>query len=262
MDLNKVGKFIANIRKEKALTQSELGDLVGVTDKTVSKWERGINALDIAILTKLSNCLGVSVTELLNGKRLRLDKRDINIESIKFYNKISRLKYSKISIFIILIIIITFLSIFMINNYNRFKVYRITSKIEDFNVNGYVIFNRDKNIIVINKIEYIDKYIGTDKEIMVRAADIFLKCDNKILYSVGNGNSLYENKLHFLNEYIYDKVIYLDDDAERNEYILEKDSNINKLSIEIIYIDENNQEHILNIPLNAQKEISSTKLFY
>lgn len=150
----------------------------------------------------------------------------------------------------------------MINNYNRFKVYRITSKIEDFNVNGYVIFNRDKNIIVINKIEYIDKYIGTDKEIMVRSADIFLKCDNKILYSVGNGNSSYENKLHFLNEYIYDKVIYLDDDAERNEYILEKDSNINKLSIEIIYIDENNQEHILNIPLNAQKEISSTKLFY
>ena len=68
MDLNKVGKFIANIRKEKALTQSELGDLVGVTDKTVSKWERGINAPDIAILTKLSNCLGVSVTELLNGR--------------------------------------------------------------------------------------------------------------------------------------------------------------------------------------------------
>lgn len=45
MDLNKVGKFIANIRKEKALTQSELGDLVGVTDKTVSKWERGLSFL-------------------------------------------------------------------------------------------------------------------------------------------------------------------------------------------------------------------------
>lgn len=262
MDLNKVGKFIANLRKEKGLTQSELGDLVGVTDKTVSKWERGIHAPDIAILTKLSNCLDISVTELLHGKRLRLDKRDINVESIKFYNKISKLKYVKFSIFIILLIIIAFLSIFMINNYNRFKVYRITSEIEDFTVNGYVIFNRDKNIIVINKIEYIDKYIGTDKEIKVKSVDMFLKCDNKVLYSVGDDVITDNQNLYYLSKYINDKFLYIDENIEQSEYILSTDSNINKLSIEITYIDGNNQEHILNIPLKAQKEISNTKLFY
>lgn len=71
MDLNKVGKFIANLRKEKGLTQNELGTLLGVTDTTISKWERGINAPDISMLTRLSNILDISVTELLHGKRLR-----------------------------------------------------------------------------------------------------------------------------------------------------------------------------------------------
>lgn len=262
MDLNKVGKFIANLRKEKGLTQNELGTLLGVTDTTISKWERGINAPDISMLTRLSNILDISVTELLHGKRLRLDQRDINVESIKFYNRISKHKYIKFFIFIILLIIITFLSIFMINNYNRFKVYRVSSNIEDFIVNGYVIFNKDKNIIVINKIEYIDKYIGTDMEIKVKYVDMFLKCGDKVLYSLGNGNQNNDNELRFINDYIYNKSIYLDDEAEKNEYILEKDSNIDKLSIEIKYMDNSNEEHILSIPLKAQKEISSTKLFY
>lgn len=262
MDLNKVGKFIANLRKEKGLTQNELGTLLGVTDTTISKWERGINAPDISMLTRLSNILDISVTELLHGKRLRLDQRDINVESIKFYNRISKHKYIKFFIFIILLIIITFLSIFMINNYNRFKVYRVSSDIEDFIVNGYVIFNKDKNIIVINKIEYIDKYIGTDMEIKVKYVDMFLKCGDKVLYSIKDSINVTDNHLYSLNDYVNNKFIYMDENIEQSEDILSRYSNINKLSIEIKYMDNSNEEHILSIPLKAQKEISSTKLFY
>lgn len=262
MDLNKVGKFIANLRKEKGLTQNELGTLLGVTDTTISKWERGINAPDISMLTKLSNILDISVTELLHGKRLRLDQRDINVESIKFYNRISKHKYIKFFIFIILLIIITFLSIFMINNYNRFKVYRVSSNIEDFIVNGYVIFNKDKNIIVINKIEYIDKYIGTDMEIKVKYVDMFLKCGDKVLYSIKDSINVTDNHLYSLNDYVNNKFIYIDENIEQSEDILSRYSNINKLSIEIKYMDNSSEEHILSIPLKAQKEISSTKLFY
>ena len=54
MDLNKVGTFIANLRKEKDLTQAKLGELLGVNDKTVSRWETGKNAPDISILNDLS----------------------------------------------------------------------------------------------------------------------------------------------------------------------------------------------------------------
>ncbi len=262
MDLNKVGKFIANLRKEKGLTQNELGTLLGVTDTTVSKWERGINAPDISILTNLSNILDISVTELLQGKRLRLAQRDISVESIKFYNRISKHKYVKFFILALLLIIITFLSIFMINNYNRFKVYRVSSDIEDFSVNGYVIFNKDKNIIVINKIEYIDKYIGTNKEIKVKYVDMFLKCGDKILYSVKDSINIDEHNLYSLSDYINNKFIYIDENIGQSEEILSKTSNINKLSIEITYMNNNNEEHILTIPLKAKKEMSSTKLFY
>lgn len=59
MDLNKIGKFIMTLRKEKGLTQEQLGTKLGVSGKSVSKWERGINAPDIAILEKLSLLLKV-----------------------------------------------------------------------------------------------------------------------------------------------------------------------------------------------------------
>lgn len=70
MDQAKVGKFIASLRKEKGLTQEELGQRVGVTNKTVSRWENGNYMPDIELLVPLGEILGVSVNELLAGERL------------------------------------------------------------------------------------------------------------------------------------------------------------------------------------------------
>ena len=69
MDNNKIGKFIASLRKEKGLTQQELGDKLFVTDKAVSKWERGLSFPDITILEKLAFELNVDVSEILCGER-------------------------------------------------------------------------------------------------------------------------------------------------------------------------------------------------
>ena len=68
-NFSKMAAFIATLRKEKGLTQKELADHLGVTDKAVSKWERGFNCPDIALLTDLSGILGVTTNELLNGER-------------------------------------------------------------------------------------------------------------------------------------------------------------------------------------------------
>ena len=68
MDQEKIGKLIARQRKMKGLTQSELGDKVGVGYRSVSKWERGINLPDISIINKLSEILGISSDELLKGE--------------------------------------------------------------------------------------------------------------------------------------------------------------------------------------------------
>ena len=67
MNQEKIGKFIATLRKEKNLTQEELGNKLGVTKNAVSKWERGISFMDVSLLKPLSNILEVSITEILNG---------------------------------------------------------------------------------------------------------------------------------------------------------------------------------------------------
>ena len=70
MDQVKVGKFIAELRKEQGLTQEALGQKLGVTNKTVSRWETGAYMPDIELLVPLGEILGVSVNELLAGERL------------------------------------------------------------------------------------------------------------------------------------------------------------------------------------------------
>ena len=68
MDQLKTGKFIAELRKEKGLTQMQLAERLGITDKAVSKWERGIAMPDSSIMIELCNILGITVNELLRGE--------------------------------------------------------------------------------------------------------------------------------------------------------------------------------------------------
>ena len=70
MDQAKVGKFIAALRRGQGLTQEALGKKLGVTNKTVSRWETGAYMPDIELLIPLGEALGVSVNELLAGERL------------------------------------------------------------------------------------------------------------------------------------------------------------------------------------------------
>lgn len=86
-----MGKFIASLRKEKNMTQKDLADKLYVSDRAVSKWERGLNFPDITLLKKLSEVLGVSLTELLNGERMddvSKEKSDEILEDgVKHYKK-------------------------------------------------------------------------------------------------------------------------------------------------------------------------------
>lgn len=69
MNSEKIAEFITELRKQKGMTQKELAQKLNITDKAVSKWERGQSYPDITILPQLSELFGVSINELLNGER-------------------------------------------------------------------------------------------------------------------------------------------------------------------------------------------------
>ena len=73
MDQMKIGKFIAALRKETGMTQEQLGEKLGVTNKTVSRWENGNYMPDVEMLSLLSEEFDISINELISGERLRAE---------------------------------------------------------------------------------------------------------------------------------------------------------------------------------------------
>ena len=70
MELTQIGKFIAELRKEQGFTQEQLGDKIGVTNKTISRWETGMYLPPADALLMISELFDVSINEILCGKRL------------------------------------------------------------------------------------------------------------------------------------------------------------------------------------------------
>ncbi len=84
MDMQKIGSFLAELRKEKNLTQDELGAQIGVTNKTISRWETGNYLPPVEMLQTLGDTYGVSINEILNGERVSDGNyKDISEQNIK-----------------------------------------------------------------------------------------------------------------------------------------------------------------------------------
>lgn len=115
MDQEKIGKFIAERRKLKKLTQSELASKLGVSINAVSKWERGLCLMDMSLLKPLSEILEVSVNEILSGEKI--DEKDIekiseeNIIKLTELIDLKTMKYGIIGMALFFIILV-FISMF------------------------------------------------------------------------------------------------------------------------------------------------------
>ncbi len=112
MEQDKIGRFIQSLRKEKNLTQQELADIIGVTDRAISKWENGRGLPDYSLLRPLSDALGISINELLNGERIKKEEKekryeDTIINTIRYSKK--KIKNTKLIFGVILSLIIIFL---------------------------------------------------------------------------------------------------------------------------------------------------------
>ncbi len=85
MDCEKIGAMIYKLRKEKAMTQKQLAALMNISDKTISKWERGLGCPDISLLPELTKILDANIEELLAGNLTQNEMVGGNMKKLKFY---------------------------------------------------------------------------------------------------------------------------------------------------------------------------------
>ena len=127
MEQEKIGKFITTIRKEKNMTQVELAEKLGITDRAVSKWENGRGMPDISVIKPLCDELGITVNEFLSGERLDKkeysDKVEENIlNTLDYTNKKIKNTKNKFKFILLLILVTIFLFVLMfIVDVNRMK---------------------------------------------------------------------------------------------------------------------------------------------
>ncbi len=90
MNQEKIGKFIQKIRKEKKITQSELAEKLGVSDRTVGNWENGRNMPDLSLFKPLCNELEITINDLMSGEKINKDKYQEKFEE----NIVNTIDYS------------------------------------------------------------------------------------------------------------------------------------------------------------------------
>ena len=108
MDQEKIGKFIAKCRKDKKLTQSELAEKLGVTNKSISNWENGRNMPDLSLFKSLCESLDISINDLISGEKVSKDKYQEKLEeniitTIDYTNKKVKEKNTLINIILIIV---------------------------------------------------------------------------------------------------------------------------------------------------------------
>lgn len=148
MDNKRIGLFIASVRKEKNMTQKELADKLYISDKAVSKWERGLSMPDIGIIDKLSEILEVSVSEILKGERIDKMTKNKSDEIVKTSVSFFQKEYFKNKIiFILSIAVISIVALgtilYVIGSIDYIRV--MNNKKPIFTYHTVDVFNLDVN---------------------------------------------------------------------------------------------------------------------
>ena len=187
MDNKKFGYFLKELRKEKQLTQKELGEKLNITDKAISKWERGLSFPDIAVLKDLAEFFEIDISELLNGERGKKQEIDIEKaiqEAIENYKNIEEKKKEKVQkvkkrIGVISIIIFVFALILQIVYLIIFKRHNYEYVIDalEYIINQIMILSATSSIILLLKKKKINIIIYF-MTVIFTIANIAFLCNN------------------------------------------------------------------------------------
>jgi len=126
MNQVKIGRFIAQCRKNKNLTQAQLAEKLNITDRAISKWETGKGMPDSSIMLELCNELGINVNELLSGEMIKMDKyeklAEENLLELKRLEEIDNKKLLTMEMVIGLTCSITFLIIMIVIAFAKMEI--------------------------------------------------------------------------------------------------------------------------------------------
>lgn len=196
MNQEKIGKYIATCRKENKLTQEQLAEKLGVSSKSVSRWENGKTMPDVSLFQQLCKELNITINDLLSGETMNENKFDLSADRLvdysKYIKKIEKKKSIILSIGLItliglflIIIILIFNKTFFKNSYEldymnnisipipRYSYYRGTGGMEGYTTKLKTIKQPDEVNILI------DRYLNTlDK----------IECNNENYYYDKNKN--------------------------------------------------------------------------
>lgn len=233
---------IYRIRQERKLTQKEIGDIIGVSDRTISKWENGTTVPDLCQIRNICKKLEISPSLLIKSEKKLRD----NITNLRRgIGKI--LNYILHNIFLItFILVFMLLLLYFINNYNSIKIYDLKYNSENISFeNGYLFKTKVTNILIINDIKINKiKYNPIDTKVKLYT---LVNGDKKIIYTSENLNNIYieENKsgADLLSKDVIESI-------KQNLYLL------------IETTDENNNEYNYECQITFKEKYNNNKLLY
>ena len=233
---------IYRIRQERKLTQKEIGDIIGVSDRTISKWENGTTVPDLCQIRNICKKLEISPSLLIKSEKKLSD----NITNLR--RKIGKiLNYILHNIFLItFILVFILLLLYFINNYNSIKIYDL--KYDSENVimkHGHFFQTKSVNILTIENISLNKiKYNPIDTKVKLYT---LVNGDKKIIYTSENLNNIYieENKsgADLLSKDVIESI-------KQNLYLL------------IETTDENNNEYNYECQITFKEKYNNNKLLY
>lgn len=165
MNQEKIGKYIAKCRKEKKLTQAELANKLGCSDKSVSKWENGKCMPDLSLFNPLCEILGITINDLMSGEKVD-NKEYINVLEENIVNVISKTesqnKRKRIIAYVVgcISLLVILLSYLFYNYYEIDVLY--DSNMMKCNIDGDTLIFESIGQSVINY-DYVTKDVGDEK---------------------------------------------------------------------------------------------------
>lgn len=259
MDQIQIGKFIAQCRKEKGLTQQELADKIGCSDKTISKWENGRGLPDYSYFGILCRTLDITTDELLRGSKTKNKNTDVLGEYLAYKAQMDK-KQKKIKMIIsCLFILVLFLLGYFINSFKKINIYSLEGQSENFTIkNGMFVKSNINTILDIGDLrsETIDYSDIQSITVAVKENDDYILVESN-KSDCFSESMLYKNNNILIGDYgdyeMLDKLDNKDDVSNLYLFILykkDKELVLEKINIEMNKILSNDRfVNIKNLPM-------------